>query len=357
MKYIKFLMTMCAAAFAFVGCTADIEQRQLVSEEEFTAPVLAEVGDILVDGDHKNETVVFNCTPARFGQPVQIRYVVTLALGGKTTDLAMSYTPSISVTKNDINGAVVNGLEVAANESAEVGAYVTAYVGDSDIHSAPSNTVYFNVATYKASLRTIQLVGDFCNWGNDGMSPVAMWETDGGTNVYSGIYDLTGSNGQFKFLTPDWTGYDKFDSVSSGVEDVDGDNHNFQVTPGAYRITVNMSAKSVEVVSVPNLVIIGGWDGWAVAITMVYDSESNVWTSQDPVDTAGSDVKYLFRLNDDWTAKLGGGTELGENLPEGVSEAYQLVDGGADIDMPAGKWYVKLYADRTPCLVEYVAAE
>lgn len=344
-------MTMFAAAVVAVSCTTDMEKPQILAEEDFTAPVLSPLNDIIVNSYTSEETVTFTCTAVEFGQPITVLYEIYLTNGNKDVRLVSGYSTALSVQKSDINGIAINQLDVPANGTGEISAYAVAHAGGSQMTTPKSNVITFNITTYKAPLRTIQIVGDFNGW-DSGAAPV-MWETGAGTNAYKGLYDLTNSNGQFKLLTPDWTGFDKFTSVGSGIADTDGDNHNFGVTPGIYDVAVNMGAMEITATLVKQVSAVGEW-GWEDDIDFTYDPATNVWTSTKTISGL-----FKIRLNGAWDINYGGPGESGaplkptDNVPEGVSEAYELVSGGGNILMPSGAQFVKLYADRTPWVVVF----
>lgn len=344
MKYVKYLIMMFAAAAISVGCETEIDRPQLLPQDEFTAPVLSPLNDIVISSYTGNESVTFTCTPVEFGQPVQVRYEIYLTNGATDVRLVSGYTNALSVSKSDINGIAVNQLDVPANGTGEIGAYAMAYAGESTMATPKSNVIAFNVTTYRAALRTIQIVGDFNGW-DSGAAPV-MWETGAGTNAYRGLYDLTNSNGQFKLLTPDWTGYNSFSSVGSGIEDTDGDNHNFGVAAGIYDVYVDMLGMSITATAVSKVGAVGAW-GWEDDIDFTYDPASNVWTSAKAISG-----EFKIRLNSAWDINYGGATKMAENMPAGVAEAYELEAGGANITLSSEK-IVKLYADRTPWVIAF----
>lgn len=358
MKYVKYLIMMFAAAAISAGCNSDIEKAQISPEGEVKAPVLSPLNDIVVNSFTSSETVTFTCTPVDFGQPVEIKYEIYLTNGETDARLVSGANPVLSVLKSDINGVAINQLGVAANETNAVSAYAVAYVGASTIATPKSNYVTFSVTTYKAPLRVYYICGVFNGW-DAGAAP-AMYETGAGTNVYEGMFNLTqdatntpGQSG-FKVLPVQaWNGdmgFSAFSSVSDNI--VSSSDGNLLVDEGTYILSVDIGAMSVTATEVPHLVIIGGWDGWSTPIDMSYDPSTNVWTSTKAVS---GDCEYLFRLDDGWAVKYGNGSKMAENIPEGETEAYELVKGGDNIVMPAGNWIVKLYADRTPWVVAYEA--
>lgn len=355
---------MWAVGLCLTGCSTDVEQAQLADPATYTAPTLDPVADIMVNADNDKETVVFTCSPVSFGQPVEINYRVMLTRtesGYDTVQLATSQSPNISVMKTDINGAAINLLDVTANESAELCAYVVAYVGNTTLCTPPSNCVDFTIQTYKAPLRIYYLCGYFNGWTP--ASAPTIWETGGGTNIYEGMYMLTSDEGNtpgdagFKVLVQQaWggdMGYDAFPTRGSAFRS--SSDGNLVLDPGIWQLSVNIGTMAIEATTVSQVDIMGDWDGWAAPVVMNYDPATNVWKSATPVTAA----EFKVRLNNAWDINYGTGTKPAENM-EGIDEtaAYELEQGGGNITtMPAGAHYVVLHADRTPYVIAYEPAQ
>lgn len=366
---------MWAVGLCLTGCSTDVEQAQLADPATYTAPTLDPVADIMVNADNDKETVVFTCSPVSFGQPVEINYRVMLTRSGHDTiqhdtiQLATSQTPNISVMKTDINGAAINRLGVEANESAELCAYVVAYVGNTTLCTPKSNCVDFTIQTYKAPLRSYYLCGYFVlgttedNWKVD--KAVSIWETDGGTNIYEGMYMLTSDEvntpgkAGFKVLVQRaWDGgemgYDAFKTHGSAFS-ASGDG-NLELNRGIWQLSVNIGTMAIDAKKINKVEIVGDWGNWEEnPVEMNYNPETNTWTSAIPVESAEFKVLLIDDAGKTW---LGDGTKNAENM-EGIKQksAYEIKDGGNITTMPAGAHYVVLYADRTPYVIAYEPAK
>lgn len=371
MKYAKYLMAMFAAAMVSVGCSTDVEHLQIDDASSVKAPVLADMSDIAVNGYTSAETVIFNCTPVSFGQSIAVKYEIWLTNALAADDenylearLATAYTPQLSVQKSDINGIAINSLGIVANGTGEIGAYAVAYAGESSITSPKSNIISFNITTYKAPLRWYYLAGELNNWKNEDGYPIpTIWETGAGTNVYEGMYDFVDtdnpSNDKSGFLVittiGDWSEkkhFKSFSTVSSTITAAnDNDDPDLVVVPGIYILKIDFANSDISATAVSKVGIVGDWS-WDDDIELVYDYTENVWKSESAVDSR----EFKIRLNSAWDINYGGGATDAENMPEGEAAAYELVSGGDNIkSMPAGKHYVKLYADRTPWVIAYEA--
>ena len=354
MKYIKYLMTIVAAASTLVACETDVDQPKLGPEDSFVAPVLNEQADILINGDNvKVESVSFTCTEADIGLNVPVRYQLHLTRGGADVVAVTSYYPTITMLKSDINGFVVNQLGVTANESAVIGAYVVAYAGDSDICTPKSNEISFTVQTFKAALRNYYICGAFVgSW--DINSAVEIWETAGGTNIYEGMYNFTdqgdGYSGFKVMPNRAWDGGEKgFDAFTNDGKFTSSSDGNLQLAPGIWQVTVDLGNMTIAAKGFSQVDIMGSFNGWSDPVLMNYDYVSNCWVSAAPV--SGGD-EYKIRMNGSWDVSYGGGVNASESLPDGFE-----IEGGDNIKVPgSGSFYVELHADRTPWVVTYKAA-
>ena len=225
MKLFKSIMTLATAAL-FAACQTDIDTPQIGNSADFVAPVLGACGDVIVNADNADsENVIFSWTAASFGLPVQVLYQVYLVRDGVEALAGATNSTSIAIGKDDLNGVVINGLGVAAGETAEVTAYVSATVANSTKY-APVNSEQsapFSVTTYDAPLRWRYLCGEINDW-NTATAPI-FWETAAGTNIYECMVDFTPNcvnnppsdpenYSFFKVLeNADWYGYDKITPI------------------------------------------------------------------------------------------------------------------------------------------------
>ena len=183
MKLFKSIMTLATAAL-FAACQTDIDTPQIGNSADFVAPVLGACGDVIVNADNADsENVIFSWTPASFGLPVQVLYQVYLVHDGVEALAGATNSTSLAIPKGDLNGVVINGLGVSANETVEVTAYVSATVANSTKYEAikSEQSAPFSVSTYAAPLKWLYLVGEF-NTSTETTAPI-FWETAAGTNI------------------------------------------------------------------------------------------------------------------------------------------------------------------------------
>ena len=358
MKKIQYMALAVAACFGLASCATDIETPQLAAPEgeNYAAPTLAACADILVNSDNSSENVSFVCSPVDFGISVPVRYNLYFENGATELHVGTSYSPTITLTKAEINGFALNQFGAQPNSTVRIGAYVVAYAGESEICTNRSNSVSFGVTTFRAALRQYYICGVYNGW-DAGAAP-AIWETGGGTNIFAGMYQLTedaantpGFSG-FKVLpVRAWNGdmgYDAFSSRSANI--TSSNDGNLMVPAGIWQLTVNIGAMSIDAVSISKFYVAGGWNGWGDSTPLVYDPSTNTWRSPIPLP-AGDEFKVVYESNGSQTW-LGDTKTLADNMPEGRTEAWEIGDGG-NITAPAGDKYLVVYTDRTPYVIAY----
>lgn len=368
MKYIKYLSLMVAAMLTFASCETDIERPSILPIDEVVAPVLNEMSDVAINANNGGELVTFISSKVDFGQNIVPQYLLYLTYGDVVANVTSSTKNMITVTKKDLNSWIVNSLGVEANEVVEIGAYIVAQAGNAELFTAPSNTVNFTVATFKAAFGKIYIVGAFNNWTNATGMPY-IWETAGGNKCYSGMFNFSdagdGFSG-FKFVTEpgSWDVQYNYKSFSGGLSDfitsTDGDNANITVPAGYYKLNIDMNKMSLEAIKVSHCVIRGSWDAsWNVPIAMVYDASTNIWKSETAID-GGSEFKLCLDM--DWKESYGvddgGAAEIYDETDNLPAENIALGDGDGDanITVPGtGKFYVCLHANRTPWALSFQA--
>lgn len=353
---------MFAAMLCFCACEIDIDKVQVAPASSYTAPVLVDVADVIVDNTNSTEDVTFVWSEASFGTPTQIQYSLYFQKDDKTALAGNSFSNSLTMTKADINGLLVNSLGVKANDAADITAYVEAGIADTAVEPLrSSNTVAFNVQTFKASLRSLFICGQFQN-GWDVANAPEFWETGGGTNVYKILIDylaggtiVPGEDQGFKILTQRaWAGdYWGYSGLTPSWSVPENGDENFQFGSDAqniYHLTVNLGSKTISAEGIDALSLIGAFDesaGWANDVDLVYDCVENVWTA-GPVTFSGGETEFLIRFNHAWDRKLGSATKASDDVEGG----FELVEGGDNMKVPGdGTYLMKIHGNRTPFVI------
>ena len=339
--------------FIFVGCTREFEKTTLSAPTAFKAPTLEAISDVVVDkNNNKVEAVTFNWSPADFGAPTQVEYVLYLRNGGNTGRLGSSFANSLTVSKGDINALATGDLNIAKNETAPVEAFLVASVYGTDAGSVESNAITFNVTTFDAPKDCIYLPGFYNGWVQE---KTDMWEMEGGSKIYRMLVKLAvNENGDAPFkmsIYGTWTGLN--DGYTADWDADFGDKDGNLSVPAEELInfiTVNVNEKKVYREHVTSMDIIGGFaasEGWSKPVLFDYDVDANVWKTEPLAFAAGDE--FLIRLNGNWDAKnkYGTATAPSSEIPGGF-ELEQSGDASNVVCAEAGTYVVKVYANHTP---------
>lgn len=360
MKYIKYLSMLAGAAFMFASCQTDVEQPRLSPIEDVEAPVLNDHEDVVINGDNiTTEKVTFSCTKVDFGQPVEVTYSLYFSYapeGGEAKEafVGSANTNVLTFEKSVLNSAAVNGLGIAANDSADINAYVVASVAH--LETEKSNSISFNITTYKAMFKNIFLVGEFNGW-NSG-TPVPVYETVAGSELYTTIVDFTNNGQGFKILREpgNWDTSINYDHLTVAPDgSSSGENANIVLPAGLYKLTIDVANLTLQAEKVEMVILKGSWDAnWGVPITMKYDASVGVWKSETAI-AGGSEFKVCF--DNDWKVNFGSAGTAAESLGEfdPLTEGI-LLDSGDNIKVPeGGNVFVCLHAYRDPMAISFQA--
>lgn len=363
MKLFKSIMTLATAAL-FAACQTDIDTPQIGNSADFVAPVLGACGDVIVNADNADsENVIFSWTAADFGLPVQVLYQIYLVRGDVEALAGATNSTSIAIPKGDLNGVVINGLGVSANETVEVTAYVSATVANSTKYEAikSEQSAPFSVSTYAAPLKWLYLVGEFNNW-TETTAPI-FWETAAGTNIYECMVDFTPTNESptkaghsfFKIIPEQsWASSYGKDELSAGwaVEENNDGNLSLPLADGVInQISVNLAAMSISKKTVGNkLGLTGTITDWAdnADVPFAYDALTSTWKTEPVSLPANAEIKLRI---DGRNGTLNWG-DAGK-ASTAVAGGMELAEGGGNIVVAEGGTYVVvLHANRTPYVLE-----
>lgn len=357
MKNFKYIL-MSALSILMASCTLDKEITRLGSPEDFVAPVLDQMSDVLSDANTSGvEQVTFTWSEADFGADVSILYSVYAVKGEKKALLGQSFTTSCSIAKGDLVGQVYNNLDdIPKNELVDIDTYVEAAVSGSAMTEVlASNTISYRVFTYLPAKKNIWLPGAYQEWNQLGTE---VWEYAAGTSEYRILVNVSdGSEGPYYFKvvneSQDWVGMnDGYVPDEWEVADPKQSDGNFSVTkdePILY-LTINTKTKKVKKETVTAVTLTGDFNGWDTGDTepnFTYNAADNVWESPVIAFTAGQGWK--FRLNKTaWYGDAGPSSEI----EGGIATTAQASD---NIATPGtGNYIVKVHGNRTPFVIEYV---
>lgn len=355
-----------AAVALLASCETDVDTPQIYKSDKFVAPVVGQCNDVIVNADNSDtENVVFTWKAADFGQPVQVLYSLYVASGETSALVGTSNATSLAVVKGDLNGAVINGLGVAANTTAEVSVFVTAKMANTDdyeaIKSEMSNS--FKIKTYALPLKWLHLCGEFNNW-TIAEAPI-FYETKGGTNIYECMVDFTTTNetptkvgrSYFKVtVAQNWSdanwGYNALTpSWADGNTENNDSNLSLDIAEKCInKITVNTTVMTIDLEAIgKKLSLVGSFNDWSDE-PFVYSPKESAWITAPVTLAANAEIKV--RVDGDWAINWGDS----EKMSTAIANGYELVKGGGNIKVvTAGTYIVKLHANRTPYVLELVA--
>lgn len=307
--------------------------------DEIAAPVMNEMTNIVVDEENLETEVTFSWSGVDYGFSAQVTYSLYANYNDVDYQIGQSYTPSYTLTKENLNNALVNtkGLAVPEYETSTVFFYVVANISSGDAYAKRSNAVQLDITTVKSTAapwvrRPLFIAGNFQGWAPDARGPV-LWETAEYSDVYEGLVYLGAGNDtankqedglcHFKFCVENsWAGN------LGGSADAftnEGDPAHLTAEEGLYWIQVKLSADhstgSMKLTPVESISVIGSVAGnWDTDVELTpagipevgdedYDNKyyaaMRAQTFTGVYDnTAAGEFKY--RLNHDWTTNWGG---------------------------------------------------
>lgn len=348
-------MLILAVSLLMASCTLNKEKTCLGSADDFVAPVLNPMADVLSDANTSSvEQIIYTWSEADFGADVSVLYSVYAVKGEKKALVGQSYTTSLSIAKGDLVGVVFNDLGGAKNELVGVESYVEAKVnGATMVEPVVSNNVSYGVFTYLPAKKQIWLPGAYQGWAQLGTT---VWEYAAGTSQYKFLVNVSdGSEGPYYFKVVDegknWVGMnDGYKPSGWEVADPEQSEGNFSVTkdePILY-LTIDTKKKTVAKETVTKVAMIGSFNDWkdTTEPEFTYDPAENVWKS--PV-LALDGGEWLLRLNASWDYKYGSAVASSD-----IEGGYEITKGGDNIAAPTGNYIVKLHTNRDPFVIEYV---
>lgn len=343
MKFLKYISVFAAAALLF-SCYED-DKTMALPVDEIAAPVMNEMTNIVVDEENLETEVTFSWSGVDYGFSAQVTYSLYANYNDVDYQIGQSYTTSYTLTKENLNNALVNtkGLAVPEYETSTVFFYVVANISSGDAYAKRSNAVQLDITTVKSTAapwvrRLLYLPGCFQGWA-PADAPV-LWENGENSNVYEGLVYL-GENtdpeaanefeshkAYFKIATtPAW---DK--AIGGGDGTLTGDA-NICEPEGLYWMTVKLDVDKladggtykltpVECISVIGDAV-GGWEpANDVVLTLAgmpdpatKDTDADYRNKYHAAinaqvfsgiceDAVAGDFKY--RLNHDWATNWGG---------------------------------------------------
>lgn len=227
-------------------------------------------------------------------------------------------------------GAATNG------ETAKKGNFVQ---GENDKDAFAFNITDANAKYYKISIdmmnRTYEVTplnfSEYYYVAGDGNG----WDAKDflSTSTYDGQYEgCMYLESKFKFRPSDknWEGC--LGASDFGDATTDADNNILVKEPGYYQVKLDVVNKTYSLIKIESIGVIGDAapNGWDSDVDLTYNKAENCWEIKDIVLKDG---KIKFRSNDAWDPN-----------PNWGGDFNALTHGGADIQVTAGTYDIKLYA-------------
>jgi starch-binding outer membrane protein SusE/F len=274
MKKTLLFLPVIFLAFLFAGC--EKEGEKVVLKENITASDLSDLSAAsfaLVMDSAATVTETFEWTKVDFGFPAQITYTIQIDTTGNEFENAIDLATVTSTLSYDLIEGEFNKILLQNGYAAAVPVTlqfrIKAFI-NANVDPVYSDAVEAVVTPYAIVFPPIYMCGDATggwNWDSD----VTVRSTSAG--IYSTIAVFT-NGGAFRFFKQaDWGptsyNYPYFTGTVSALfsNAADGDqNFRFTGTTGYYRVTVNMTTKSVSMEAVTEPVLyatggaLGGWD-------------------------------------------------------------------------------------------------
>lgn len=166
------------------------------------------------------------------------------------------------------------------------------------------------------------IIGDFNDWGGD----VAMTEADG---VWTGYVTVTADQGWKLRKDADWAENvgGTFAALGTPFEAVQEGGNIFIGQDGFFKVVYDTGNQTITITEGDVWSIIGGFNDWAGDVDM--EKVDGKWIAND-VELSG---EWKLRYNHGWEDNRGG-------VFEALGEAFEVTNGGANIDCGEGKFNI-----------------
>jgi hypothetical protein len=312
MKKILIFLSFVLVTFSIVSCKKDLEKITIAATPQTGALTALTASTFPLNRDSAAATFQkFTWAKADFGYPASITYILQIDKKANNfstpyvvTSVANALTSTITV--GDFN-KILLAMGLTPDAAADIQFRVKAIVSPTAT-PAYSAVQDINVTPYAVVFPPIYMTGDATGgWG------WALYQYKELRSTAPNIYETIGyfvNNGAFRFFKQtDWSptswNFPYFTGTVSPlfINASDGDsNFRFTGTTGYYKVTVNMSTKSVSMASVaePTLfatgAALGGWDWTTNFIKLTWKSNGIYQATTDFINGQA----FRFFAQQDW---------------------------------------------------------
>ena len=329
MKKLYTLIALAAVGLGFTSCEEDHDTPVYQEPTEFVlnTPIYANNTVYLAPGN----TLEVTCSQPDYGYSAVTNYSLDMSLtedfttdadgnaNYKTVSAKNKTLAKIDVPTADISTAVLELLGINTFEQfpeegvAPTTVYVRALaqlngVESSKIYSNTIKLVFVPFNPYSEGGKKIYICGINGKWGIDTATPEtyedrALTETEKGSNIYIGAFDVNPGDFSFRFYTElgSWGGDGELPSIGSGPKDFES-------------VDLTMTGETLTIDGVPgkgnwNM---KGWDGGWLTFTVDLNDETDIKITirKGDFNPAGKAFIYLVGACSAWSVTESGAEDI-----------------------------------------------
>ncbi len=306
-RHIRLFLFLTIAGLAF---SCENEELTVYDPAATTVPVLTMPSSINLSMDNEEDAINFSWSKAVYNYPAAVTYQLQAAVAGTNfTGSQTLYNGSdvtYTTTVKGMNTVLLNKLGLEAGVSTTIEFRVLSSLGEF-VEDQSGTTKTVSMTPYQTVFPPIYMIGAATGgWSTS----LAVEVTSSAPNTYSTIWRfIKGESFRF-FAQADWGptsyNYPYFTTVSPLLENAQDGDKNFRVLgeTGYYRITANLSSKTVAMTAVDEPMIYmtgsatGGWDqpGTGNSVKMTFVKE-NIWKATATFTNGGA---FRFFAQEGW---------------------------------------------------------
>jgi hypothetical protein len=288
MKIFKIVLSLAMMAFMFAGCEEDGDKAVLKKNVAPNQLKTLASNDIVLTKATKDNVVTIEWTEPDYGFSGAVTYVLVADYAGNDfedgVEVVTTFNKGASITVAAFNDAML-ALGLTPEEPAEIELRVVSSLNHNAAPIVFSNSITVEVTAYATTFPPIYGMGDgLKGWGPWPDNAVEWQAVEDQFNKFETVTYLTSGKAFRWFKQTNWDPID-YDypfftgAVDEIFENANDNDSNLKIVgaSGWYRITVDLTAKTVEAESVaePVLYMMGdalnGWGPWpGAAVKMTY---------------------------------------------------------------------------------------
>jgi hypothetical protein len=282
MKYIKYLLFLCAVSFYWSCDKNELEKTKSLPEGNIVAPAVQSMDTVVINkSSYDAKTMVnFVWTPADFGYKAATNYTVYMSSGSVSNMVLATNVsnPSYTIDHQALYDKLVGkkNLALPINKVSTVQVYVSATIGSdfTVVKSEPQN-IKFKVGKAGVDGDLLNIAGDFNGWATTEAGII------GANKIYSGYVDMNmkgqASSG-YKFFDFVYSTSENGASYGGSLDALSLTGGNLNATPGMKFFNVDLNTGKSSIMNFTKVGLTGINGKWATpALEMSYDYENNYY--------------------------------------------------------------------------------